>query len=92
MHRFGRPSGVKYTLTVEEKLRNYVIGHTELGLDLTPVLQHFSEHLSPDQVMAVTKQALGKPWIGTSEVNLSQLRAECLFLQSGNKQLVVSYA
>lgn len=58
MHRFGRPSGVKYALTVEEKLRNYVIGHTELGLDLAPVLQHFAEHLSPDQVRAVTKQAL----------------------------------
>ena len=66
MHRFGRPSGVKYTLTVEEKLRNYVIGHTELGLDLTPVLQHFAEHLSPDQVQNVTEQALEKLPIDTA--------------------------
>ncbi|HEY0757281.1 MAG TPA: glycosyltransferase family A protein [Ktedonobacteraceae bacterium] len=41
MHRFSRPSGVKYSVTVEDKLRNYIIGHTELGLDLTPVLQQF---------------------------------------------------
>jgi glycosyltransferase involved in cell wall biosynthesis len=66
MHRFSRPSGPKYPLTVEEKLRNYLIGHTELGLDLTPVIEHFSEHLSPDRVMAVTKQVLGKPWTGRS--------------------------
>ena len=66
MHRFGRPAGVKYTLTVEDKLRNYIIGHTELGLDLTPVFQHFAEHLSPDRVIAVKKQVLRKSWKGTS--------------------------
>lgn len=33
MHRFGRPSGVPYPLTVEDKLHNYVLGHAELGLD-----------------------------------------------------------
>ncbi len=65
MHRFSRPSGVKYPLTVEEKLRNYVIGHIELGLDLAPVLEHFAEHLSQDEVLAVTEQALGEPWVGT---------------------------
>jgi hypothetical protein len=36
MHRFGRPRGVPYPLTIEDKLRNYVLGHTELGLDLSP--------------------------------------------------------
>jgi hypothetical protein len=40
-HRFGRPGGPKYPITVEGKLRNYVIGFQELGLDLGPVHQHF---------------------------------------------------
>ena len=31
-------AGVMYPLMVEEKLRNYVLGHAELGLDLVPVL------------------------------------------------------
>jgi len=61
MHRFGRPAGVEYPLTVEEKLRNYLIGHAELGLDPTPVLAHFSEILSDVRVEAVAAEALGGP-------------------------------
>src|SRR5215207_5633754 len=61
MHRFGRPAGVEYPLTVEEKLTNYLIGHAELGLDLTPVLAHFSEILPEDRVEAVAAEALGGP-------------------------------
>jgi hypothetical protein len=41
LHRFGRPGGVKYPLTRENKVRNYILGFTELGLDLTPVKEHF---------------------------------------------------
>ena len=40
-HRFGRPAGVKYNLTRWNKVRNYVLGHTELGLSLDPVYDHF---------------------------------------------------
>jgi hypothetical protein len=57
-HRFGRPAGVPYPLTVEEKLRNYVIGFAELGLDLTPVLAHFAEHLPEGRVAEVAAEAL----------------------------------
>ena len=58
MHRFSRPSGVRYPVRVEDKLRNYVIGHAELGLDLVPVLGHFSQYLPQDQVIAIAEQAL----------------------------------
>jgi glycosyltransferase involved in cell wall biosynthesis/Sec-independent protein translocase protein TatA len=61
MHRFGRPAGIEYPLTVEEKLRNYLIGHAELGLDLSPVLAHFSEILPEGRVEAVAVEALGGP-------------------------------
>ena len=41
VHRFGRPDGVPYPLSVFDKVRNYVIGHKELGLDIEPIRQHF---------------------------------------------------
>jgi glycosyltransferase involved in cell wall biosynthesis len=61
MHRFARPAGVQYPLTVDEKLRNYLIGHAELGLDPTPVLAHFSEIMPEDRVVAVAAETLWGP-------------------------------
>jgi hypothetical protein len=62
MHRFGRPAGVHYPLTVDDKLRNYLLGHAELGLDPAPVLEHFSGYLPEDRVSAIAGQALaGQP-------------------------------
>ena len=58
---------MRYPVRVEDKLRNYVIGHTELGLDLVPVLEHFSHYLPKDQVIAIAEQALGRPWVAHSE-------------------------
>jgi hypothetical protein len=43
LHRFGRPDGVPYTLTLENKVRNYILEFLELGLDLAPVKKHFIE-------------------------------------------------
>lgn len=40
-HRFARPDGVKYPLHRGDKVRNYVLGFQELGLDLEPVHRHF---------------------------------------------------
>jgi len=40
-HRFGRPGGVKYDLSRWNKVRNYVIGHQELGMSLDPIYEHF---------------------------------------------------
>lgn len=58
MHRFGRPAGVPYRLTVEDKFRNYMIGHAELGLDLAPVIKQFSERLPQDLLLSVAVEAL----------------------------------
>ena len=41
VHRFARPGGVKYPLTRWNKVRNYVLGHQELGLPLDRVHEHF---------------------------------------------------
>jgi hypothetical protein len=58
MHRFGRPRGVPYRLTLEDKFRNYVIGHAELGLDLAPVITEFSKRLPQETLVAVAVEAL----------------------------------
>ncbi|CAN5701185.1 hypothetical protein BH09CHL1_BH09CHL1_08450 [soil metagenome] len=57
MHRFGRPKGVPYPLSVEDKFRNYIIGHTELGLDLTPIVSHFSAYLSAECIASILEDA-----------------------------------
>lgn len=41
MHRFGRVGGPTYPLQRYDKVRNYVIGHQELGLPLDPIHEHF---------------------------------------------------
>jgi hypothetical protein len=41
VHRFGRPGGVKYPLTRWNKVRNYVLGHVELGRPLDEIYEHF---------------------------------------------------
>ncbi len=40
-HRFGRPDGARYRASRYGKVRNYVLGRQELGLDLTPIHAHF---------------------------------------------------
>jgi len=57
LHRFARPAGVPYPLTVEAKLRNYLIGHAELGLDVRPILAHFRAYLPAERVVAVAAEA-----------------------------------
>ena len=42
LHRFNRPNGVPYKLTVEDKIRNYILGHRELEIHLDRCRQHFT--------------------------------------------------
>ena len=58
LHRFGRPGGVSYRLTVDDKFRNYMIGHVELGLDLAKPIEHFSARLPQEQIVAIAAEAV----------------------------------
>ncbi len=49
-HRFARPEGVKYPLTLENKIRNYFLGHIELGLDVKPIFEHFLGPMDQNQL------------------------------------------
>lgn len=40
-HRFGRPDGAPYVNRTWDRVRNYVLGHTELGQPLDDVYRHF---------------------------------------------------
>jgi hypothetical protein len=57
-HRFGRPAGVPYRVRVEDKFRNYLLGHAELGLDPAPVVAHFTDSLPAETLAAVIEEVL----------------------------------
>ena len=50
LHRFDRPNGVPYPLTLDSRIRNYLIGFTELGMDIQPIKDHFKDKF-PQQRM-----------------------------------------
>jgi len=58
VHRFARPEGVKYPLTRENKVRNYILGHLELKLDLTPVFNHFSEYMPTSAIEKIFEECV----------------------------------
>jgi hypothetical protein len=62
MHRFTRPARARYPVRLHDRVRNYVIGHAELGLDLAPVVSHFADFLPRREVEAIAEAALGVIW------------------------------
>jgi glycosyltransferase involved in cell wall biosynthesis len=69
VHRFDRPSGVKYPLAWEDRIRNYWIGHLELGLDTADLDTHFQDFLGKERyksimenvILPVVKSHMAKP-------------------------------
>lgn len=62
VHRFGRVHGQdnSYRLTVDDKVRNYVIGHSELNLPLEPIIEHFSTQLDRRKVLQIVADVTGR--------------------------------
>jgi hypothetical protein len=56
MHRFNRPLGPRYTVSVEDRVRNYLLVHDELGLDPGPALRHMEQEFGADDVRAVRER------------------------------------
>jgi hypothetical protein len=59
-HRFARPGGVPYPALLKDKVRNYIIGFTELGLDLDPVRSHFSARIPEQEFATLVRETLGE--------------------------------
>jgi len=57
-HRFDRPCGVKYPLAWEDRIRNYWIGHLELGLDTTDLDTHFQDFLGKEAYRGIMENVI----------------------------------
>jgi hypothetical protein len=57
VHRFGRPRGVVYTNSWEDRVRNYYFGWSEIGWDPAPMEAHFRELLGLPVAEALLEQA-----------------------------------
>ena len=53
LHRFERPRGVRYPLNWEDRIWNYWVGFTELGLDTNEIVDHFNDHLGRETTKAI---------------------------------------
>ena len=65
IHRFGRPMGVPYENTWEDRIRNYLIIADELGIDPSPALDHFRSHLGhqvAERIVAAVRNELSGPF------------------------------
>ena len=46
VHRFGRPNGVPYKLSIIDRIVNYLIGWNELNLDTSSIINYFKTQVS----------------------------------------------
>jgi hypothetical protein len=58
VHRFKRPGGPPYANLTLDRIRNYLLGHIELGLPIDGILDHFKDRQPPHKMMLTAKAAL----------------------------------
>lgn len=56
LHRFDRPLGPPNEVTWIDRVRNYAIGHRELGLDTTEMKEHFTELLGKSEMEKIISE------------------------------------
>ena len=54
-HRFDRPMGSQYANIWEDRIRNYLIGFDEVGLDTRQALDHFSQEVNEERTRKVAR-------------------------------------
>jgi hypothetical protein len=59
VHRFSRPYPVSYPLELDDRIKNYLIGHTELRLDISPIFEHFVNYVSREHLISLARESLG---------------------------------
>lgn len=96
-HRFDRPGGAQYENKWEHRIRNYLLGWDELGLETSSLLEHFSEVLNKNAVAKVNADFLierRSPFWGRdtiyclAEDDNDWQKAQYLFHQLGIKNIV----
>ena len=53
IHRFSRPMGTPYRNAWDDRIRNYIIGFRELGMQTTEVEEHFRSLLGEDEANSI---------------------------------------
>ena len=64
IHRFARPKGVPYPLDIKDRIINYLIGWSELGMNYQEALEFFKKSLNTNQlgeILSEFSKALGTP-------------------------------
>ena len=56
IHRFGRPKGVPYPLQLKDRVINYLIGWSEIGLDYSEVINWFKDKISQQEMGDAIKE------------------------------------
>jgi GR25 family glycosyltransferase involved in LPS biosynthesis len=56
VHRFGRPLGPRYSVSLDDRVRNYLLVHHELGTDPGSTVDHFEREFGVDRVRPVVEQ------------------------------------
>jgi len=56
VHRFSRPFGPRYVVSVADRVRNYMLVHGELGLDPAPAIEHLEREFGAEQVRPVVER------------------------------------
>ncbi|HEX3879268.1 MAG TPA: glycosyltransferase [Bryobacteraceae bacterium] len=77
VHRFGRPLGVPYPNSWEDRIRNYMLIANELGNDPSPALAHFREHIghqTADAIIASVCAELRNPFLFFDAIYCINLR------------------
>lgn len=62
VHRFQRPLGIQYECILEHRIKNYLIGHLELGLDPRAVIDHFTETFPKVNVRYIWEELSREPF------------------------------
>ncbi len=58
VHRFGRPFGVPYPMNIADRIRNYLYGFLELGLDIQPISDHFTTFISSSSYNTILTEVM----------------------------------
>tara|TARA_R110000772_G_scaffold49207_4_gene113309 strand:- start:18222 stop:19535 length:1314 start_codon:yes stop_codon:yes gene_type:complete len=69
LHRFNRPRGVPYPLNLNQRIKNYLIGHRELELPIDDIVEHFSKNRPEINIQSLINEVDGKPDLSDKPAN-----------------------
>lgn len=60
LHRFNRPMGTRYSVSWDDRIRNYLIGRDELSLSHDDVITHFDEYIGEANTKRMADKVLAE--------------------------------